>query len=229
MTRQETRVERAAVFCVLLFVVGFTVGCGAEDPTDGSGRSGAVVCSHFATGSPAHEFGPGQNVGQLAFPAPVLGPPKGAGAEQGSLDVVSIGNGGSVTLEFAGASIWDEPGPDFIVFENAFFAGGDPQKPFAELGTVAVSEDGETWTEFPCTATEAPYGSCAGWHPVYANPDQNEIDPLDPETAGGDAFDLAEIGVESARLVRVTDRVDLIGAAGVFDLDAVGIVHASCP
>jgi len=141
---------------------------------------------------------------------------------------VSLGNGGSVTLEL-GARIVDEPGPDFIVFENAFFAGGDPSQPFAELATVEVSEDGETWTAFPCTADAPPYGTCAGWHPVYANVDENDIDPLDPSVAGGDAFDLADVGVESARYVRITDRVDLVGMNGVFDLDAVAAVHSECP
>jgi hypothetical protein len=177
----------------------------------------------------AHEFGSGQDVGQNLFPGPVLGAPKGGGCCKGSLDVVSLGNGGTVTLEFGDTQIVDGDGPDFIVFENAFYAGGDTEKPFAELGTVAVSEDGQTWTEFPCTAIAAPYGSCAGWRPVFANPDENAIDPLEPTVAGGDAFDLADIGVASARYVRVTDREDLEGAAGVFDLDAVGVVHAKCP
>jgi len=145
------------------------------------------------------------------------------------LDVVSLGNGGQVTVEFGGSKIVDGPGPDFIVFENAFFAAGDSSQPFAELATVEVSEDGQTWVAFPCVASGAPYGSCAGWHPVYANADENEIDPLDPSVAGGDAFDLAEIGVGSARFVRITDRSDLTGMNGVFDLDAVAVVNAECP
>jgi hypothetical protein len=180
------------------------------------------------TGVIAHSFGPGQNVGQDLFPAPILGPPRGAGCCQGSLDVVSLGNGGAVTLEFANNAIVDGPGPDFIVFENAFHPGGDVTQVFAELGTVEVSSDGVTFVAFACTAVEAPYGGCAGWHPVHANADTNGIDPLDPATAGGDPFDLADIGVKSARYVRITDRPDLTGFNGVFDLDAVGIVHAEC-
>jgi hypothetical protein len=202
-------------------------GTGGE--AGAAGASGAVGCSDFATGSPAHEFGPGQNTNQSQFPAPVLGPPKGGGCCKGSLDVVSLGNGGWITLEFGATTIVDEPGPDFIVFENAFYAGGDPEKPFAELATVSVSEDGQSWTDFPCTATAAPYGSCAGWHPTLANADENAIDPRDPSSAGGDPFDLADIGVTSARYVRITDRADLEGAAGVADIDAVAVVHAQCP
>jgi hypothetical protein len=64
---------------------------------------------------------------------------------------------------------------------------------------------------------------------VNANADTNDIDPTDPAVAGGDAYDLADIGVASARYVRITDRPDLTGMAGVYDLDAVAIVHPACP
>jgi hypothetical protein len=199
----------------------------------GGGRDAGFACrgpgARFATGSPEHEFGPGQNLGQDRFPALVLGPPKGAGACQGSTDVVSLGNGGFVVVEFAGNAIVDGPGPDFIVFENAFGVSCNTANVFAELGTVSVSEDGATWTAFPCTAQAAPYGQCSGWHTVEANADTNDIDPTDPAAAGGDAYDLADIGVSSARYVRVEDRADLTGMAGVYDLDAVAIVHPSCP
>jgi hypothetical protein len=223
---------RAGALAVGLWML---TGCGAQDSSSGGeGGGGSTLgaggaCPRFVTSSPAHAFGPGQNQGQAAFPTPILGPPKGAGTLAGSTDVVSLGNGGLVVVEFGGTRITDEPGPDFIVFENAFYAGGDPNQPFAELGTVEVSEDGQSWVTFPCEAVTAPYGSCAGWHPVLANADENDIDPLDPAVAGGDAFDLAEIGVSSARYVRITDRADLTGMNGVFDLDAVGVVHALCP
>jgi hypothetical protein len=202
--------------------------------SDASGLDGApFACSgagaRFVTGSPSHQFGDGQNVGQATFPAPILGPPRGEGACQGSLDVVSLGNGGSVVVEFAGNAIVDGPGADFIVFENAFGLSCNLSSPFVELATVSVSDDGATWVEFPCTAVAAPYGSCAGWNPVYANADTNTIDPLDPAVAGGDAFDLADVGVARARYVRIVDRVDITGTAGVFDLDAVSIVNAACP
>jgi hypothetical protein len=52
------------------------------------------------------------------------------------------------------------------------------------------------------------------------------IDPTDPATAGGDPFDLADLGLAAARYVRVTDRP---GDGAVFDLDAVSIVHPRCP
>ena len=193
---------------------------------------GPIVCkpssAHFVTHVISHAFGPGQSDGQLDFPRPVLGPPKGGGCCAGGLDVTSLGNGGSVVLAFAHNAIVDGPGADFVVFENAFFIGGDETKSFAELASVAVSEDGVSWHEFPCAASEPPYDDCAGIAPVYANAGNNSIDPLGPG-AGGDVFDLATLGLQRARYVRITDRVDLVGINGVFDLDAVGILNAECP
>lgn len=204
-------------------------GSGGTAAAGSGGAAGAETCPRFATAAPSHEFGPGQSTGQVEFPSPIFGPPRGGGSLKGSLDVVSLGNGGQVTVAFGQTRIVDGAGPDFIVFENAFFAGGDPGQVFAELATVEVSADGQTFTAFPCTASAAPFGACAGWHPVYANAADNSIDPLDPTVAGGDAYDLADVGVTEARFVRITDRADLEGMNGVFDLDAVGIVNAACP
>jgi hypothetical protein len=157
------------------------------------------------------------------MPRIVLGSPKGGGCCQGSLDVVSLGNGGSIVLGFDRV-IEDGPGADFVVFENAFDAPGGV---FAELATVSVSEDGADWKTFSCNASSAPYGSCAGWHPVLLNGGCEAA--VDPATAGGDPFDLAAVGVARARFVRITDRADLDGINGYFDLDAVGIVHGRGP
>ncbi|MEJ7731524.1 MAG: hypothetical protein WKG00_20215 [Polyangiaceae bacterium] len=205
-------------------------GGGASGGGGVAGGAGPVVCSErsspFATGVISHQFGPGQDFGQDAFPGNVLGPPHGGGASAGSLDVVSLGDGGTVVLAFTDNAIVDGPGADLLVFENAFGFGPDAADVFAELAAVAVSEDGVTWVDFPCTADAPPFGACAGWHPVFANADVNTIDPTDAAVAGGDSFDLADIGLTEARFVRVTDRVDL---PEVFDLDAVAIANALCP
>jgi hypothetical protein len=184
-------------------------------------------CSAFVGSIVDVTYGPGAGFGQDELPCVVMGPPHGGGDLEGSLDVLSLGNGGSITLAFGAQTIVDGPGADFIVFENPFYPGGDASAVFAELATVSVSDDGVTWKSFPCTALDAPFGSCAGWHPVEANPD-NGIDPTDPSVAGGDAFDLADVGLSTARFVRITDRVDQVGFAGAFDLDAVALVHATC-
>lgn len=166
-----------------------------------------------------------------SLPDIVFGPPHGAGDRMGSLDVVSLGSKGSITVGFAPRAIVDGPGADFIVFENAFYIGGDPSKPFAEPGEVSVSEDGVTYKTFPCMPP--PYGACSGWKPVYSNPD-NGVSPFDPATAGGEAYDLADVGLTRARYVRIRDigsqtcpadpqmRTTTMG----YDLDAIAIVHA---
>ena len=171
-----------------------------------------------------------------AYPAIVFGPPHGAGARRGSTDVLSLGKGGRIALGFGGGAIVDGPGADFIVFENPFYyvptkehPEGDPARPFKELGEVAVSEDGATWHSFPCARDAYPFEGCAGWHAVFSSPEDG-VSAYDPSVAGGDAFDLADIGVEHARFVRVTDlsRLGAGGSAG-FDLDAVAVVHQPAP
>jgi hypothetical protein len=212
--------------------VAGTAGAGLEAGAAGTAGAGGQAPScdaqaaAYATQVVSVSYGPGAGFGQADMPGIVLGPPHGGGCCAGSLDVLSLGNGGEIVLGFGPATIVDGPGPDFIVFENPFEIGGNPDAIFAELATVAVSADGVSWREFPCTASEPPWGSCAGWHPVYQDGDTG---PLDPSAAGGDAFDLADVGLSEARYVRIVDRADLEGAAGVFDLDAVGIVHPGCP
>ena len=208
-----------------------TTTSATSSTSSGSGGAGGAAvdpCSPFVGSVVDVQYGDGAGFGQDQMPDIVLGPPKGGGAQTGSLDVVALGNGGRITVAFGDRTIDDGPGPDFIVFENAFYAGGDPSQPFAEIAGVEVSEDGTTWKAFPCTATESPWTGCAGWHPTLANPDENDVDPLDPSVAGGDAFDLADVGLAHARFVRITDRVDLVGATPSFDLDAVALVNSTC-
>jgi len=206
-------------------------GGGGFGGAGGDGNVGPISCSVpgglFAQTVVDHAFGPGQDVGQDAFPGLVLGPPRGAGSGAGSTDqVVSLGEGGFVVVAFGQSVIVDEAGPDFVVFENPFLVGGEPENPYAELGEVSVSQDGDEWFVFPCTTREYPYGACAGWHPVLANADDNDLDPTDPEVAGGDPFDLHDLGLDWARYVRVDDVPDERQLA--FDLDAVAVVHPGC-
>lgn len=196
---------------------------------------GVLRADRFVTEVVSFEPGPCAGFGAAKMPEIVYGPPIGGGALKGSLDVVSLGVGGEIVLSFAPNAIVDGPGPDFIVFENAFYAGGDEAHPAADLGEVSVSEDGVTWHTFPCEPGEAaPYGSCAGWRPVYSAPG-NGISPFDPAVAGGDPYDLAELGLSAARFVRIRDmaRETCAGPRGPntagFDLDAIAIVNALLP
>lgn len=169
------------------------------------------------------DFSPGEHsgFGQEELPDIVLGGPEGHGDGAGSTDVLSLGREGSIVLELTDLGLVDGEGPDLLVFENPFVG-------WPETGVVAVSEDGTTWHEWGCDATDDAegYPGCAGTHPVYAN-SANGLDATDPAVAGGDAFDLAELGVERARYVRIRDSGanTYDGTSGGFDLDAIAVVH----
>ncbi|RYZ41288.1 MAG: cell surface protein [Myxococcaceae bacterium] len=203
---------------------GTQVDAGTEDAgTD----AGVRPVDPFADRVTDHTFGDQAGFGQDRFPDVVLGPPVGAGQFAGSLDVLSLGRGGSITLEFTDLLAVDGPGVDLLVFENPFQKyGGDI---FAEVARVSVSDDGSTWHDFPCDIPRTKYDSyagCAGLNPVLSAPD-NGISPTDPAVAGGDGFDLADVGLARARFVRLTDMGfnSYGGTSGGFDLDALAVVN----
>ena len=201
-------------------------------------EGGVIRADRFVTQVVSVTYGDCAGFGLASMPNVVYGPPVGAGAASGGLDVVSLGYKGEIVVAFGANAIVDGPGVDFLVFENAFYVGGDSSKPVAkDLGEVSVSDDGMTWKTFPCADGAGPtYGSCAGWHPVYSAPG-NGISPLDPQHAGGDPFDLADVGLTTARFVRIRDLGGTVCPADPatkptnngFDLDAVAIVNAQIP
>jgi hypothetical protein len=226
--------------CAFALSALLAAGCGggADPVVHGGGTGGGVAVggcdpsaapTRFISCLLSYEPGAGAGFGQDKLPAIVYGPPVGAGTANGSADVLSLGGGGEIAFGFGGNAIVDGPGVDFVVFENAFDIAGNPMAPYAEPGVVSVSDDAETWVDFPCQKDAYPYTGCAGWHPVLTSPD-NGLSPFDPTTAGGDPFDLADIGVTHARYVRIRD-VSLHGAAPTegFDLDAAAIVHPESP
>jgi len=192
------------------------------------------------------------------LPGIVLGPPGDSLPTQGSTSVISLGHGGSITLAFTDNAIVDGPGPDFIVFENAFFVAPVPATPtstcnvFAEPGKVEVSTNGAFWIAFPfniaalslvgsqqtaCSSIPLLHG-LAGLTPTFTG---NWTLPDDPSVwdpngiggvsgAGGDAFDLATVGLTQARYIRITDLnlgTGIAGSAEGFDLDAVVALHSA--
>ena len=172
----------------------------------------------FATSIVTYVPGDGAGFGQESLPDIVLGPPLGAGENAGSLDVLTLGHEGLIVLAFD-IPIVDGVGPDIIVYENPFIG-------FPETGIVSASEDGQTWYTWDCDSANEDdlFPGCAGVTPSLSHPD-NCIDATDPAVAGGDHFDLADIGLETANYIRVQDS----GANefGGFDLDAVAIVHGA--
>jgi hypothetical protein len=216
--RGPSSVRRGAI-CALAIVLG-AAPARAQDPF-----ADAVV-----------DFTPGTGAGFGAeqLPQVVLGPPRGGGALQQSLDVVSLGNDGTITLRFDLPVICDRPGADLVVFENAFHVNTPEGPVFEEFGIVAVSQDGVQFVELPYDATS--HSGLAGRVPVLSTP-EDPIDPLDP-AAGGDRFDLAVVGLAWAAYVRITDPGDAIedpgnrippGDKGGFDLDAMAAINSCDP
>ena len=201
---------------------GTSVDSGDSDTAIGD--TGIEPCEPPDYGEPGDPFadlvvdyvpGGGAGFGQDDYPDIVLGPPLGGGANSGSLDVLSLGEGGEIVLEFTDRQLYDGEGIDLLVFENPF-------SDWVEPVSVAASTDGIVWNEWNCDLEDSDYIGCAGVNPVLSHPD-NCINATDPSVAGGDGFDLADIGMEMARFVRIRD-LEVTGPGG-FDLDAVGVVH----
>ena len=164
-----------------------------------------------------------------------LGPADDSGAQ-----VVSLGEGGSLTLGFA-EPLTDHPGPDFAVFENAFDDG------FLELAFVEVSSDGVVFVRFDSLSLGRERVAS------YATLDARALAGLAGKyrKGYGTPFDLARLqnkpdvrsGAVDLGAIRYVRLVDIIGdgretdsfgapiydptptrdSAG-FDLDAVGVL-----
>jgi hypothetical protein len=208
---------------VLLALLPLLSGCSSTN--EASDAAEPPYASSVESFSP----GEGAGFGQTKLPDVVLGPPHGKGTDSGSLDVLSLGSDGEIVLGFGDRSIADGAGVDFVVFENPFWPSGDMSAVYAELGEVSVSEDGKHWETFACDTQgdgQEHFPGCAGWSPTLEY-DASTLVPLDPKQTGGDAFDLADVGLASARFVKIHDLKTLepAGTSSGFDLDAVGIVH----
>ncbi|MFT3772817.1 MAG: hypothetical protein QM820_46105 [Minicystis sp.] len=214
----------------LLLLAPLAIGCGGSDGTgDPLACDPDAPASRFISCVLSFTPGPGAGHGQSTYPAIIEGPPVGEGTGKGSLDALSLGRGGEIAFGFGGGSIVDGEGPDFVIFENAFLVGGDPHSVFKELGEVSVSDDGVTWVTFPCQKDAYPFTGCAGWNPVLSNP-ANGLSPFEPEKAGGNPFDLADVGLSSARFIKIRD-ISNYGSADTagFDLDAAAVIHPAEP
>lgn len=178
-------------------------------------------------------FAPGTfaGFGQEGLPWVVLGPPLPGGLTQGSTDVVSLGNGGVIEVSFRDNLVFDGPGDDLVIFENAFHIGSPTGALFTEYAYVEVSLDGATWSRFPVDPESG--AGLAGANAVA--PDAE--DPLAVD-AGGDRFDIGELGLDLVRHVRLIDAGDEIDDVGNhvapanqggFDLDAAAALHSTPP
>lgn len=165
------------------------------------------------------------------------------------VDTLSLGDGGSVTVELDGG-ISNGPGDDFAVYENGFF---DLFGLFAELAYVEVASNGIDFAEFASHSLQpfavasfdsldpTDYHGLAGRHPALFGTGFDLADlATDPLVQSG-RVDLMEV-----RYVRITDVIgdgsttDSHGGAlfdpyatpfpeSGFDLDAVGVIHVPEP
>jgi hypothetical protein len=150
--------------------------------------------------------GSGQNTGQQPdfFPANIFGLPAttASATTPATLpkDICSMGLGGEITVGFKNGVLLDRPGADFIIFENAFdYAFG---RRYAEPAKVSVSSNGVDFILFPYDSLSLQ--GCAGVQPTIAT------QPFSPDSCGGDRFDLATIGMDSIRFIRITDISSII-------------------
>jgi hypothetical protein len=185
----------------------------------------------------------------------IFNPGNALGAPQGPTHVHSLGNGGFLTLGFA-QPIVNAPGADFLVGENAFLLAGSWWQTFAEVMFVEVSSDGVVFARFPAryfgppvapgpfgTVPTGTYAGLAGQTPVQLG----AADPQDVASAGGDAFDLADLAgdplvlgsqvdlgaITHVRLVDVQSGIALDSTgvpifdpgSGSADVDAITVIH----
>jgi len=141
-------------------------------------------------------------------------------------NVVSLGDGGSITLSFA-TPIANGAGADFAVFENGFPQTGVPNSYFLELATVAVSSDGINFFTFPSVSLT----STSSQLPSFGTLDPTNLYNLaGSEIVGyGTPFNLDDLAGVSLLLninnitqVRVTDVIGNINTglgAGTYTTD----------
>ena len=171
------------------------------------------------------------------------------GKPGGTMDVVSLGDGGKATLTFA-SPIVNGPGPDFAVFENGLVNAQDTTISFLELAFVEVSSDGEHFFRFPAISKVQDTVQVGSFDCIHASLLHNFAGKY--QVMYGTPFDLDEVEdnvlLDKNRVthVRIVDVVGCIdpeyatkdseghivndpwptpfGSSG-FDLDAVGVIH----
>ncbi len=167
----------------------------------------------------------------------------------GSSHVVSLGDGGSITLEFD-SGIGDGIGNDFAVFENGFVDQGSGFF-FGEFAFVEVSSDGINFARFPSTSLQT--GPIRKFDVVDPSNYHNLAgDQLIGVGTGFDLHDLwndplflnATLDMTDVRFVRIVDVIgdgstfDQFGqpiydpyatdfASGGFDAEAIGVLHTA--
>jgi hypothetical protein len=184
---------------------------------------------------------PGSPLASYGKASDAIGKSDGFSSE--NMNVVSLGDGGSITLKFP-VPIGNGPGPDLAVFENAF------SDTFLELAFVEVSSNGTTFHRFPSislTQTGTQVGGFGLLDTTYIHNLAGKY-----RAGFGTPFDLAELaGIDDLDISMITHAriVDVVGSinstygsrdsqghlindpwltnweSGGFDLDAVAYLN----
>ena len=129
---------------------------------------------------------------------------------------ISLGHSGEITLKVAnGGYIADGAGFDFAVYENPFrFGEGKVYLEFAAVGVAMVDKD-DAYVWFPCDPAAGVTLNCSG---------------MVPTDEGGDRFDLATLGIERIRFIKIRDVGTNFSNFGKntegFDFDAIELLNA---
>ncbi len=213
--------RRAATASVVAATLALLVACseagsgGSFTPAehgDGVPLDSPSIVS-WATALGPGGYNPGLEATSFMDESLAFGPVSGI-----STDVVVLGRGGSITVEF-GLTFADGRGADIAVWENGFI-DTRTNLLFAELAFVEVSSDGVNFVRFSTSTTQSGpvgdggldpslYTGFAGLHPAGTGTafDLSQL-ASDPQVTSG-AVDLAAI-----RYVRI---VDIVGDGGTFD------------
>jgi hypothetical protein len=203
--------------------------------------------------SPAAAQCPGPGSFAAAVIQYLPGPAVGAGfadptrilcAPAGFADVVTLGIGGSITVELIPPAL-NGPGTDFCVYENGFLFGG---LVFGELAFVEVSTDGVHFARFPGRyhGPLGPLGPFDGLPPGAAeniaglgllHPVADPRDHADPARGGGDPFDLedllghplVQLGTVDLGFIRYVRLLDIEGSGATLDSQGVPIFDPTSP
>jgi hypothetical protein len=231
-----------AVVALVAGVVPASAGPYTEAGHDPSWMLDWATSVAAITRGPLDIASPAAGDASFGVPENATGPASGD-----SFDVVSLGDGGHITLYFE-SGIGDGPGDDFAVYENGFYS---PNGFFGEFAFVEVSSNGFDFARFDAVALQE--------DPV---PDGGVVDPTDYHNLAGvhpidegTGFDLAELSghpLVTGGLLDLSDVgyvriVDVIGDGSTFDhlgepvydpyttaypsgghdLEAIGVLHVA--
>ena len=190
-----------------------------------------------------------QNISDTSLGKTTVGTEASVLGKAGENGIVSLGDGGSIVLEF-NPPIQDGAGFDFAVFENGFFYKDSLD--FLELAFVEVSSDGIHFFRFPAQS----FTQSVIQLDTFDGLDARKINNLAGKYAYGfgtpfnlaDLPDNLELNKDNIQFVRIIDVVGSIDSQfvcrdnnenavndpwptpfpnGGFDLDAIGVIHSN--